>query len=129
MALATVLLGLASAGCAGGGERAAGAPAAAIGFERALERDDPKAVCVTLAPGTRDELEESERAPCHVGIDAEELSPGGPVRTVDVYGNQARVVLESDTLFLSRFPDGWKVVAAGCEPEPGSPYRCTVKGG
>ena len=32
-------------------------------------------------------------------------------------------------LFLSQFPDGWKVVAAGCIPQPGRPYQCTVEGG
>ncbi|MDK0523889.1 hypothetical protein [Streptomyces sp. ML-6] len=54
---------------------------------------------------------------------------GGPARTVDVYGRQARVVLTSDTLFLSQFADGWKVVAAGCRPLTGRPYQCSVKGG
>ncbi|WP_189111633.1 hypothetical protein [Streptomyces camponoticapitis] len=48
---------------------------------------------------------------------------------MDVFGRQARAVLVSDTLFLSQFPDGWKVVPAGCEPHPGHPYRCSVKGG
>ncbi|MEU8865117.1 hypothetical protein [Streptomyces umbrinus] len=46
-----------------------------------------------------------------------------------VYGNQARAVLSSDTLFLSRFTSGWKVVAAGCEPRPQEPYQCRIKGG
>ncbi|MBT2487995.1 hypothetical protein J7E96_05490 [Streptomyces sp. ISL-96] len=60
-----------------------------------------------------------------------ELPSAGELRRVDVYRRQARVVLDSDTLFLSSFPDGWKVVAAGCEPqsEPELPYRCDVKGG
>jgi hypothetical protein len=39
------------------------------------------------------------------------------------------VVLERDTVFLSRFPTGWKVTAAGCVPRPGRPYQCAVKGG
>lgn len=53
----------------------------------------------------------------------------GRVRHVDVYGNQARAVLAADTLFLSRFPDGWKVTAAGCEERPDKPYQCEIKGG
>ncbi|MFC7969405.1 hypothetical protein [Streptomyces cinereoruber] len=101
----------------------------ATGFERALEQGDLKTACAALAPDTRSELEESEKKACHVGITAEELPVGGPVGTVDVYGRQARVVLKSDTLFLSQFPDGWKVVAAGCMPEAGRPYQCAVKGG
>lgn len=51
------------------------------------------------------------------------------MRVVDVYGNQARAVLATDTLFLSRFAAGWKVVAAGCSPRPEQPYQCRVNGG
>ena len=54
---------------------------------------------------------------------------GGAVRRTDVYGNQARAVLSSDTLFLSHFTSGWKVVAAGCEPRSEEPYECRIKGG
>ncbi|MEV7180696.1 hypothetical protein [Kitasatospora sp. NPDC093679] len=46
-----------------------------------------------------------------------------------MFGQQARAVLEGDTVFLSAFPDGWKITAAGCEPRPEMPYRCDVKGG
>lgn len=86
-------------------------------------------MCASLAPDTRSELEDSKKAACAAALAADELPPGGPVRTVDVYGRQARVVLASDTLFLSQFPSGWKVVAVGCTPQPGRPYQCTVKGG
>ncbi|MGW0551933.1 hypothetical protein [Streptomyces altiplanensis] len=48
---------------------------------------------------------------------------------MDVYGHQARVVLDADTLFLPAFRDGWKVVAAGCLARPGFPYPCDLKGG
>ncbi|MEV7676460.1 hypothetical protein [Streptomyces sp. NPDC088752] len=127
--LAVPVLGMTLAGCGGSGERSTGASAAATSFEQAVQKGDLKAACAALAPDTRSELEESEKKACHVGIAAEQLPVGGPVGTVDVYGRQARVVLKSDTLFLSQFPDGWKVVAAGCVPESGRPYRCAVKGG
>ncbi|MFC7794786.1 hypothetical protein [Streptomyces cinereoruber] len=94
-----------------------------------MQKGDLRAACAVLAPDTRSELEETEKKACPVGIAAEQLPAGGPVSTVNVYGRQARVVFKSDTLFLSRFPDGWKVVAAGCVPESGRPYRCAIKGG
>ncbi|MEV5886330.1 hypothetical protein AB0L74_27060 [Streptomyces sp. NPDC052020] len=59
----------------------------------------------------------------------QQLPQAGAVRTVDVYGGQARVVLGHDTVFLARFPAGWKVTAAGCRPRADQPYQCEIKGG
>ncbi len=86
-------------------------------------------MCEALAPGTRSELEDSQERPCLEVITDQDLPEAGEPRSIDVYGRQARVVAEGDTLFLSQFGTGWKVVAAGCLPEPGQPYQCTVKGG
>ena len=33
-----------------------------------------------------------------------------------------------DTVFLLRFPDGWRVSAAGCTPQGEAPYDCEVQG-
>lgn len=117
------------AGCGGPGERGDQVTAAATAFERALDGDDRAALCAALAPETRSEVEESEKKPCLDAVGAQDLPAGGPVRSVDGYGRQARAVLRSDTLFLSRFPGGWKIVAAGCVPRSGRPYRCSVQGG
>ncbi|WKX68931.1 hypothetical protein [Streptomyces sp. XD-27] len=124
---ALVLVG--GAGCATLGERRSAARAAALGFERALLAADGAAACAALAPETREEVARSAESRCREAVLAEELPAAGAVREVDVHGRQARVVLASDTLFLSRFRAGWKVVAAGCVPRPGRPYQCTVKGG
>lgn len=123
------LLGLGLGGCGSAGERSSDASFAASGFERAAGSDSGAAICAALAPETRSELEESAKAGCADAIAAEKLPSGGRVLTVDVYGRQARVVLTSDTLFLSQFSDGWKVVAAGCQLQTGRPYQCAVKGG
>jgi hypothetical protein len=72
---------------------------------------------------------ESAGSPCAEAFLDEHLSYGGTVRRVRVYGRQAQVVLDTDTLFLSVFPSGWKITAAGCVPRPGQPYQCKVKGG
>ncbi len=114
-------------------ERRTAAMAAALDFERALGVRDGGAVCRALAPGTREEVAQSARTTCAQGV----LEEGVPlaeavpeeVQSVDVSGRQARVVFPADTLFLSQFPSGWKVVAAGCTPRPQRPYRCTLKGG
>ncbi|QES47254.1 hypothetical protein DEJ50_04825 [Streptomyces venezuelae] len=50
------------------------------------------------------------------------------IREAEAYGRQAIVRMAGDTLFLSLFTAGWKVVAAGCTPRPGRPYDCLIKG-
>lgn len=52
---------------------------------------------------------------------------GGTIRAVNVWGDRAQVVLTGDTVFLSRFPQGWKVAAAGCRSQPKGPYDCDVE--
>lgn len=113
-------------GCGTGG-RAPAARNAAASFEDALRGQDAEAMCALIAPGTRTELESNEKSSCPDAIVKQELPAGGGARSVDVYGRQARVVLDADTLFLSEFPGGWKVVAAGCAPEHGKPYHCAIK--
>ncbi|HET6858812.1 MAG TPA: hypothetical protein VFH94_17195, partial [Streptomyces sp.] len=110
--------------------RSEDASALATGFEQSLAVGDPAAACSALAPETLGELESTAKRRCAAALPAEQLPVGGPVREVDVYGRQARVVLRGDTLFLSQFADGWKVVAAGCLPQraSGKPYECAVKG-
>lgn len=127
-ALVMGAMGALLVGCAGAGERGADAADAASAFERSLGVRDAAAVCAALAPSTRQELEGTEKAACDESFPFEDVRPAGRTRTVDVYGRQARVILTSDTLFLSQFDGGWKVVAAGCRPQSGQPYDCTVKG-
>ncbi|MFE9773308.1 hypothetical protein ACFYOV_16820 [Streptomyces sp. NPDC005931] len=102
-------------------------------FEEALGARRYDQLCAALAPATREDLEQTAGSPCGEAIggvvEAQELPMGGAVRGVDVYGDQARVVLERDTVFLARFPAGWKVTAAGCRPRPERPYQCELKGG
>ncbi|MET9518872.1 hypothetical protein [Streptomyces sp. NPDC002994] len=122
---------LALSGCSSVGAREDAAASAALRFEENLRGGQALLGCDGLAPGTREELEETAKSLCPPALEELELPSAGEVRRVDVYGRQARVVLDSDTLFLSSFPDGWKVVAAGCEPhpEPELPYQCDLKGG
>ncbi|WP_081237270.1 hypothetical protein [Streptomyces viridosporus] len=98
-------------------------------FERALDAGQRARLCAALAPSTREELEQAAKSRCEQAIGEQDLPRAGAVRSVDVYGDQARVVLEHDTVFMARFPDGWKVTAAGCRPRPQQPYQCEIEGG
>lgn len=122
---------LALSGCSAVGAREDAAASAAVRFEENLRLARALPGCDGLAPGTREELEQTAKSLCPSALAELGLPSATDVRRVDVYGGQARVVLDADTLFLSSFPDGWKVVAAGCEDEPRSevPYRCDLKGG
>lgn len=124
-AVAVVMVG----GCGAVSERRDEARAAAERFEQALAARQYAQVCHALADVTRQEVEQSAGGPCEKGMSQANAPDGGSVIHVDVHGRQARAVLTGDTLFLSRFPDGWKVMAAGCTPQPDRPYQCEIKGG
>ena len=119
---------LALAGCAGQGsvENAAAADAA----ERFAQdvTADTQAACGLLAPQTRVELEGSSEASCAEALPEQDIPEAGRVRRVEVFGKDAVVHLEKDTVFLARFDDGWRVTAAGCTPNGDHPYDCDVKG-
>ncbi|WP_344345541.1 hypothetical protein [Kitasatospora putterlickiae] len=116
-------------GCGSLSDREDAVAATAARFESALAGGDDALLCATLAPGTRQELEDTAKSGCDRAMPGSEVPKASGVRRIDVYGAQARVVLDGDTLFLSSFPDGWKVTAAGCEPRPRKPYNCELKGG
>ncbi|MEU9107379.1 hypothetical protein AB0D54_24120 [Streptomyces xanthophaeus] len=122
-------VGVLVGGCGAPGARLDGARAAGQGFERGLASRDHEAACRLLAPETLRQLEQDERKTCAEVIGAEGLPKAGPVRAVEVYGRQAMLRLDGDTLFLSQFGGGWKVVAAGCTPQGDQPYQCALKGG
>ncbi|MEU0786958.1 hypothetical protein ABZ341_36020 [Streptomyces sp. NPDC006173] len=127
LAVCALIVGLTA--CGAPSKRVDAASGAATTFEKAVSGGNRTAMCAALAPQTRSEVEDSEKKVCTEAISEEDLSDGGAVRRVDVWGHQARAVLAADTLFLSQFPGGWKIVAAGCRPQPGKPYQCSVKGG
>jgi hypothetical protein len=127
-AVSVVLAGTVGA-CGTVSERRDDVRAAAAAFEEALDEGAHERMCGALAPATLEELEQSAGTPCAQALGEESLPAGGAVRHTDVYGNQARAVLAEDTLFLSHFSTGWKVVAAGCTQRPARPYQCRIKGG
>lgn len=125
LAMAVVCL----AGCADV-ERTAAAEAADA-FASDL-RDDPAAACALLAPPTLEKLEEEAGSGCAQALPASGVEDPGERLEVTVAGHSAQARFAEDTLFLSLFDDGWRVVAAGCErgsEHLADPYDCDVDGG
>jgi hypothetical protein len=120
------LLGFLSA-C--GGPDRSGASHAVEAFTQAVAKD-PGAACRLLSERTRTTLESDEEATCEKAITNVGLPDAAPVEKIDVYGGDVRVITGSDVLFLARFPEGWKVMAAGCQPQGSDqPHDCLVAGG
>jgi hypothetical protein len=124
--LAAVLACLVLTGC---GANPAGPRAAATAYAAAWGSKDGAAVCRLLAPNTRAGVAKSGGKPCPQAVLDEKLPAPGATKETRVWGRGAQVVMAADTLFLSDFTNGWKVVAAGCRPQPGKPYDCQVSGG
>jgi hypothetical protein len=125
---AVLLVAALVTGCGGGKEEPP--TRVAQDFAAAVASKNGAAACALLAPKTRQEVESSTSHPCAEGILEEEVPTSRATRRTDTYGRQARVVTEEDTLFLSRFSLGWRVVAAACEDEGiDQPYDCDVQGG
>lgn len=99
-------------------------------FEQLTSTDAAQA-CDLLAPGTRIEVEKSAKKSCPEALGDEDLPDPSAVSGVDVFGHDAIVRFSGDTVFLARFPEGWRVTAAGCEPglTDQKPYDCDVSGG
>ncbi|NKY15087.1 hypothetical protein [Streptomyces somaliensis] len=115
------------AGCSVSGAERTAVTAAALRFAAHTAGAGHTAACRLLAPATREALARDPGPSCEAGLLDAALPAPGRVRTTDVYGHQARVVLDRDTYFATRFPDGWRIRAAGCAPRPERPYDCRVK--
>jgi hypothetical protein len=94
-------------------------------FADALARHDGAAACALLTDDARRGTETFGRS-CAVQLAG--LPDPGAVEQVEVWSDAAQVRLAGDTLFLLRFPDGWRVSAAGCTPQDDAPYECEVQG-
>jgi hypothetical protein len=116
---------LSGCGSQGTGEAAT----AAQDFARSVAQSHEPTACRYLAPATRAELEQSEGKPCPAALSATDLPRAGTLISTRRYGTMSQAVFSHDTVFLSQFPGGWKVVAAGCQPRGERPYDCSLQGG
>ncbi|MUN41622.1 hypothetical protein [Actinomadura litoris] len=94
-------------------------------FVSAVQRHDGPGVCGALAPDAAESLESGGKQ-CAAQVTGLDLGSGA-ITGVQVWGERAQAHLSDDTVFLARFPGGWKVTAAGCEPQPKGPYDCEVE--
>ena len=99
-------------------------------FHRALADGDGSGACDDLSQETRTALEQQEQKPCEEAITGLRLPEHAGEPETEVYGSMAQVRMGEETLFLSRYDDGWRVVAAGCRPTSGDrPHECELEGG
>jgi hypothetical protein len=98
---------------------------AAQRFAGAVARHDGAAACALLTDAARQATETFGRD-CAAQLAT--LPEPGPLQQVEVWSDAAQVRLAGDTLFLLRFPDGWRVNAAACTPQGDAPYDCEVQG-
>ena len=118
-------------GCSGRGSAEEGAAGDTATAFLAAVSSAPDRACDLLAPATLETLR-SDGEDCASTLG--EVAPNGDLTstqpTVEVFGRDAIVRWESETLFLARFDDGgWLVTAAGCEPRGEDlPFDCTVEG-
>jgi len=118
---------VAALGC--GGQGTAQPTSVAERFYAAVEQRDGKRACGQLSPDAVSELESQEESPCAEAVLELKLS-GARVRDAEAYVTTARVEMDGgDRVFLDETPDGWRVAAAGCRPEPGeeAPHQCEVE--
>jgi hypothetical protein len=94
----------------------------------ALRVEDGAAACDLLSEDAQEELQESGDS-CETAVLEAGLSPNGRVKKVSAYGTSAQVRYDDDVVFLSDFPEGWRVIGAGCEKNADAPYDCKIQGG
>jgi hypothetical protein len=118
---------LVSAGCAAASRP--DAEATVTRFYAAYHRHDGVGACRLLGPKVRDDVARSAHSSCARALLQERLPGAAPVRSAQVFGDQAQVRLRGDTAFVARLRGAWKVLAVGCTPQPQGPYQCLVESG
>jgi hypothetical protein len=96
-------------------------------FTAALGSGDLRAGCGLLSPAARDALEYQDSQACEAALGQLALPGGDVVDAVD-WGGEAQVHTTTDTLFLTRTGQGWRIAAAGCRSRGEAPYACKVQG-
>ncbi|HEY5788553.1 MAG TPA: hypothetical protein VIT65_27655 [Microlunatus sp.] len=101
---------------------------AADDFQASVAARDWPSACELLSEDARTQLESTSARSCVQALPELEL-PRGTAADIQVWGHNATARVTGRALFLARFADGWRVVAAGCESRGDDrPYACSVRG-
>jgi hypothetical protein len=101
---------------------------AADAFYSAIAAQDGAAACDLLTRVTRSELEQSSGKKCDQAVLEEKFPSAREPGKVQVFGTMAQAAYEADTVFLTRFGEGWLVTAVGCTLGESGIYDCQVEG-
>jgi hypothetical protein len=122
-----LLLPLLATGC-GGSAAQHDVAGTASSFQSAVAASDFTRACSLLSPQVLASFDGS----CPDGLKQAGVPTVSGIATTEVYGQNGLVRWRGGAVFVSRFPSGWKVIAAGCSPSssrPDQPYHCSVSGG
>jgi hypothetical protein len=99
-----------------------------VAFEAAARQQDVDAACGLLTEDAAHEVAKSSSS-CAEGLSDLELPDSGSWTNTEVYGQEARLRFQHDTVFVTKTPAGWRVAAAGCQEEQDGSFDCLVQGG
>lgn len=122
----TLTCGVLLAGCVPA--EAGPALAAADAFQTQVAAQDWESACGLLSNEARSQLEATAARSCREALPALRL-PADAAGSIQVWGGNATARVGSGAVFLSRFADGWRIIAAGCASRgEDRPYSCSVRG-
>jgi hypothetical protein len=111
-------------GCGGSGATDA-ATRAATAFQSAVQSGSFDEACALLSPEARRSLDDD----CEKALKEAEIEEATGTPRTEVHGQNGLVRWPDEAVFVSRFPGGWRVIAAGCRHRDDRPYDCSVSGG
>jgi hypothetical protein len=123
---AGVLPGVALLGVTGCSPSSSAPQGVAQQFVRAVVQHDGATACSLLTPQAAKSAGGAAQVPCPQAV-LHVDEHGASVSSVQVFGDAAIVHIGSDTVFLRRMPNGWRVSAAGCTKQPDAPYDCDLE--